>query len=134
MCETLHQVCRVKIYETPPAWKLHCSKYCFLSFLPMCLHSARGRNDTKGFFFTPDLLWTSVHPSINSAVTTCPALKVTELLWLVPGHCSVTAGLHPGHTTIHAHTCVPTDNVCWDWCVGTVTVRTRKPCTARPSV
>lgn len=73
--------------------------------LAIVLHQARGRNDTKGFFFTPDLLWTSVHPSIHFAVTTCPALRVTERLRLVPGHCGVTAGLGPGHTRICAHMC-----------------------------
>lgn len=32
ICETLHQFCRVKIYEPPQAWMLHCSKYYFLFF------------------------------------------------------------------------------------------------------
>lgn len=80
-------------------------KHCTVVLLAIVLHQARGRNDTKGFFLTPDLLWTSVHPSIHFAVTTCPALRVTERLWLVPGHCGVTAGLDPGHTSICAHMC-----------------------------
>lgn len=84
----------------------------FLSFLAICLHSVRGRNDTKGFFFTPDLLWTSVHPSINVAVITCPALRATDLLWLWgtwPLWCD--GRVTPWTYNRPRSTCAPTDGV-----------------------